>query len=97
MKIEYWRKNFVPNNCPKCGATKDDLSRANTLNELLTIAFDRWTGTLEIHPKWKIPCWYGNCGRCVVNKAMKEPDWIPGPSKFYIEEYEIPFRTKDKE
>lgn len=73
MRKAYWRKNWVPEKCPECGQESITVKEVTSFDELLKASFMGWRSELGKYPGWGIDCWFGICGACAFEAALKQP------------------------
>ncbi len=96
MIFEYWRRKFIPDTCPICGARPPNIkTRIENINAeyiayLMREAFTSWRiEFLKKHPKWGIPCWIAQCMTCTMTQSFEKNDtYIPHDS---LSLYDEPF------
>lgn len=94
--IRYGKRRYVPAECPACG---DKLAAwdGDTFANLLSIHYGRWhVEFVKYDPVWKVPQWYGSCGKCLMREAFSETNSfllrIPKDKTWEGGSYAIPFK-----
>lgn len=64
--LRYGKRRYVPAQCPVCRTGA--LALDGSLSTLLKAFYAAWNIVLvKRDPFWKVPQWYGRCGKCVMD------------------------------
>lgn len=104
----YLKRQHVPECCPKCGVKYARVTRSRdhrhdvirrryqkwNLDALFAFHYGSWRRVQRRHPLWRMKMWYGTCGRCIFEEALRGPsflDKIKKTSDFKGASIRIPF------
>jgi len=73
LKRYYGRKSWVPKRCPDCGAVGVDVSNGyevTSMEQALKVCYASYTISVDKHPFWRVPRWFGDCGDCRMREQV---------------------------